>query len=192
VNRTEQPAEGELPDGYPLDLEKTWKTRSGVQLIVRPVLPTDADRLGREIHEADAATLYMRFFTPTVHLDEARLRYLTTVDYRSRLAIVVFVDDAGREGEGVAIARYEGSPGSSQAEIAVTVKEKWREGGLGRMLVATLEAAAVRSGIITFEAMYLGSNEGAAALMRATGFEVAHVESGIVTVGKQLGNSDLA
>lgn len=159
---------------------------------IRPVLPTDAERLGREIHDADAQTLYMRFFTPTVHLDEARLRYLTELDYVSRLAVVVFVDEAGEEGEGVAIARYEGRPDSDRAEIAVTVKEKWRHAGLGKMLVELLEAAAVERGIVAFEAMYLGSNEGAAGLMRVAGFEVVGVDSGVVSVGKVLRTSDSA
>jgi RimJ/RimL family protein N-acetyltransferase len=165
---------------------------SGVRLRIRPVLPTDAGRLGEEIHNADAQTLYMRFFTPKVRLDEARLRYLTELDYVNRLALVVFVDEAGKEGEGVAIARYEGRTDSDRAEIAVTVKETWRQAGLGKMLVELLEAAALDRGIKTFEAMYLGSNEGAAGLMRATGFEVDGVESGIVTVSKILSPDDTA
>jgi len=180
------------PEGYPHELERRVEAESGVTLRIRPVLPTDAERLGEEIHNADAQTLYMRFFTPTVHLDAARLRYLTEVDYVHRLALVVFVDDDGTEGEGVAIARYEGKPDSGVAEIAVTVKENWRQAGLGKMLVRLLESAAVDRGITAFEAMYLGGNEGAAGLMQSAGFEVDQVEAGVVTVSKTLGPVDAA
>jgi len=185
VSETTQGARAH-PSGYPAELEQTVLLESGVKLRIRPILPSDVTRLAEEIRRADAATLYMRFFTPTVQLDDERLRYLTEVDYVSRLAIVMFVDDGGLEGEGVAIARYEGTPGSSRAEIAVTVKKKWRKEGLGKLLVAVLESAAMERGIDTFEAMYLGNNEGASGLMHAAGFRVEQVESGVVTVSKPL------
>lgn len=175
-----------LPEAYPPDLEHSFELDDGTVLRLRPILPSDAQHLGEEIERADAETLYMRFFTPKVHIDDARLRYLTEVDYVHRLAVVVFVDESGEEGEGVAIARYEGKPGSDRAEVAVTVKPEWRHAGLGKRLVGVLEQAALQRGIGTFEAMYLGNNEGAAGLMRATGFSVERVDSGIVTVTKPL------
>jgi acetyltransferase len=179
-----------LPEDYPSDLEQILELDDGTVLRMRPVLPSDAQHLGEETERADAETLYMRFFTPKVHFDEARLRYLTELDYHHRLAVVVFVDDSGEEGEGVAIARYEGKPGSDRAEVAVTVKPRWRNAGLGKRLVRILEAAALQRGITTFEAMYLGNNEGAAGLMQATGFSIERVDSGVVTVTKLLQNAD--
>ena len=128
----------------------------------------------------------MRFFTPHLRLDEERIRYLTTVDYVHRLALVVFVDQAGTEGEGVAIARYEGHQGSEVAEVAVTVKRGWRQLGLGRLLVDMLEDAARERGIAAFDAMYLAGNDGAAGLMKATDFSIDQVDAGVVTVHKDL------
>ena len=174
------------PPNYPYEYERPLQLADGTMLHMRPVVPQDAERLGDEIAHADSKTLYMRFFTPKVHIDAERLRYLTELDYVHRFAVAVFAGEAGTERVGVAIARYEGEPGSDRAEVAVTVKPEWRHAGLGTQLVGVLEEAATERGITTFEAMYLGSNEGAAGLMEATGFHVESVDSGIITVSKPL------
>ncbi|MGI9610914.1 MAG: GNAT family N-acetyltransferase [Acidimicrobiia bacterium] len=178
------PDDTSLPDGYPAELERHLTDNTGRRFLVRPVVPGDAEQLAEEIKQADAETLYLRFFTPNFKADGQRIRYLTNVDYVYRLAVAV-IDES--DGNGVAIARYEGRPGSKAAEIAVTVKPAWRSVGLGSELVILLEEAAVARGIERFEAIYLAGNRGAAGLMKATGFHVEDVDAGVVTVAKDLG-----
>ena len=53
---------GRPPADYPHDLVSRIKLDEGGVLLVRPILPSDAERLADEIAHADAKTLYMRFF----------------------------------------------------------------------------------------------------------------------------------
>jgi GNAT superfamily N-acetyltransferase len=173
----------EKPPDYPNQFERTVRLRDGRKVFIRPVVPSDADHLGREVEEADEETLYLRFFTPVVHLTREQIRHLTVVDYHKRMALAAFA----RDGEGVAIARYEGATGSAEAEVAVTVKPGWRKLGLAKTLFAMLEEAALANGITTFTADYLPENDGAAALMAATWFSGPEIVDGVATVRKRLG-----
>ena len=72
----------ELPPGYPVEYERRLTLRDGIEALVRPVVPADASLLAWEIAHADTETLYLRFFTPSLRIDDSRLRLLTELDYR--------------------------------------------------------------------------------------------------------------
>lgn len=172
----------ELPPGYPVEYERRLVLRDGSEALVRPVVPADAPQLAWEIAHADTETLYLRFFTPALRIDDSRLRLLTELDYRYRFAVAAFAPD----GEGLGIARYEGDPDSPSAEVAVTVKPDWRQKGLASALFAILDEAAAAAGISRLEAIHLTENEAAAALLASCGYGNAVVESGMITVSKDL------
>ena len=174
-----QPRAG-LPHGYPYDYERQVSLRDGRIVHIRPVVPGDAVLLAREVREADAETLYNRFFNPTVKLDTQRLRYLTEIDYEKRFALAAFAD-----GEGVAIARFEPAADGA-AEVAVVVKPEWRSLGLATEMFTLLEEAALERGIVEFEALYLPSNHAIERVLEKRGFGNATVESGVARVTKKL------
>ena len=170
----------EAPAGYPFEYERRIKLRDGSTARVRPIVPDDAEQLAEEIAAADEETLYLRFFTPVVHLDEAKLQRLTRLDYQDRFAVAAFTED----GDGIAIARYDGN--KSEAEVAVTVKPDYRRVGLATKLFRILEEAARANGIERLYANYLAKNEPAEALMAASGYGRPTYDSGIATVIKEL------
>lgn len=175
-----QPHAG-LPAGYPFEYERSVTLEDGRLVHFRPVVPGDVVLLAKEVAEADADTLYHRFFNPAIRLDKKRLRFLTEVDYERRFALVAFV-----EGEPIAIARFEPS-GERQAEVAVVVKPGWRSLGLGTILLELLEEAAIERGITTFEAVFLPDNHAIEQVLRKRGFGRATVEAGVARVVKDLG-----
>jgi RimJ/RimL family protein N-acetyltransferase len=154
-----------LPSGYPHELERRLRLRDGRAVLVRPILPSDAPELAAAFAHADPDTLYSRFLTPSPRVTERLLRYLTTVDYIRRLAIVAADAETGT---GVAVARYE-SQGAGVAEIAVAVDPHWRRVGLATVLVELLARAALDRGIHTFTATYLAENHQIASLVREAG-----------------------
>ena len=174
-----QPRAG-LPHGYPFDYERQVALHDGRIVHIRPVVPGDAVLLAREVREADADTLYHRFFNPAVRLDSKRLRYLTELDYEKRFALAAFAD-----GEGVAIARFEPAAGGV-AEVAVVVKPEWRRLGLATEMFALLEEAALERGIVAFEALYLPDNHAIERVLEKRGFGGATVDSGVARVTKKL------
>ena len=75
----------------------------------------------------------------------AMLMWLTNVDHDRREALV-----AVHGNEIVAVARYDGQPGSADAEIAVTVEDAWQHQGIGHRLARRLAACALDHGFERF------------------------------------------
>ncbi len=174
-----QPRAG-LPSGYPYDYERQVSLRDGRIVHIRPIVPGDVVLLAREVKEADADTLYHRFFNSAIKLDQRRLRYLTEIDYEKRFALAAFVD-----GEGVGIARFEPA-GTGVAEVAVVVKPEWRRLGLATEMFALLEEAALERGVVEFEALYLADNHAIERVLEKRGFSGVTIDSGVARVTKKL------
>ncbi len=99
---------------------------NGAILTVRPIGPTDVDRLERMFYRLSPTTVYRRFFSPIQEPSRRMLTWFTNVDHDRREALV-----AVHGNEIVAVARYDGQPGSADAEIAVTVEDAWQHQGIG-------------------------------------------------------------
>jgi acetyltransferase len=152
----------------------------GRSVFIRPVVPGDAAELGFEIKQADPETLYSRFFRSSVRVDDELLTYLTVLDYDRRFALAAFAET------GVAIARYEGTPGSDVAEMAVAVKPQWRRIGLATILLSRLQDAARANGIRTLRADFLAENAAARGLINRAGFDAPVYELGVGSVENDL------
>ena len=108
-------------------------------LTVRPIGPTDVDRLERMFYRLSPTTVYRRFFSPIQEPPQRMLMWFTNVDHDRREALV-----AVHGNEIIAVARYDGRPGSAEAEIAVTVEDAWQHQGIGRRLARRLAASRAR------------------------------------------------
>ena len=156
--------EAEIPPEYPIEFVLDLRLGDGRMVHLRPILPRDRRALARAIALADPATLRARFLGWKPVIDDKMLHHLVEVDYRRRLALVA-IDQAGN---GVAIARYEGTVKSDTAEFAMVVMPDWRGVGLGSALFILLAQAAVRRGIRRFYASYLVDNEQVVRLLEAS------------------------
>ncbi len=168
------------PPGYPRRYEERVRLADGRSVFIRPVVPGDAIELAFELEHADPETLHNRFFRSSIRVDEELLTYLTVLDYDRRFALAAFAES------GVAIARYEGTPGSDIAEMAVAVKPEWRRIGLASLLLDRLQDAALDNGIRTLRADFLADNEAARGLIARAGFEPPVYELGVASVESDL------
>ncbi|GAA3394965.1 GNAT family N-acetyltransferase [Cryptosporangium minutisporangium] len=142
------------PPGYPAEYERHADLADGRSVRIRPIVPKDAIALGEAIRTADADTLYRRFLGAAPHLSEKLLQHLTTVDYRTRFALIALDADEGR---GVGICRYEPvEPGV--AEFAVAVDRGWRRVGLATALTEYLVRAAAERGVHRVQSVSLADN----------------------------------
>src|SRR3954449_5693382 len=112
-------------------------TFDDVTLAVRPIAITDVERLGRLFDRLSPESIHYRFFSPIRRPPRAALLRLADVDHERRDALVALDGD-----EIVAVARYDAQPGSSEAEIALTVEDAWQHKGVGLRLAARLAKAA--------------------------------------------------
>ena len=151
-------------------------TRDGAELLLRPVLPGDAERF-KSNGSFSRETLYRRYQggTPT----EGRLAYLFEVDYVDHFVWIVV---GGADGPVVADARFirdDDDPAS--AEVALTVADAYQGRGIGTLLLGALAVAARVDGIRRFHARVLSDNPPARALGDMVNAHWEHEEPGVVT-----------
>ncbi len=157
---------GALPEGYLTSLEVDVLLADGRTAKVRPVLPSDREAIRALYEGLSERASYLRFFSIRRHVKEEELERWCTVDYRDRLALVALADD-----QVIAMACYDRTPGSDEAEVAFTVREDQQGRGVGTVLLEHLASAARVAGLRCFVADTLAENRQMLDVFRQAGFE---------------------
>lgn len=180
-----------VPDLVP----DTLVTRDGTPLTVRPIAPDDADALVGLHARLSRDTIYRRYFGVRPALAPSVVERFTRVPEEWRFALV-----AVREPDDlVAVARYEGNPGQTSAELAVVVDDALQHQGVGKALLLRLVDVAVVRGLDAIVAEVLVENRAMLRLLHRLGIplrsEDADEETRVVTLdlrGLQLDEPRLA
>ncbi len=159
----------------PEDLEAVlaaWETdvllADGSTAHLRPIRPTDRDRLEAFHGRQSPESIYFRYFRFRPELSDTELDHFTTVDYFDRMAFVVVRGD-----DLIAVARYEPWPDRNEAEVAFFVDDAERGRGLATILLEFLAAAGRRRQLDGFTATVLPENYGMLRVFRKAGFDVS-------------------
>jgi GNAT superfamily N-acetyltransferase len=130
---------------------------------MRPIAPGDKALLQAGVGRLSPETAYRRFLTGKPRLTSAELRYLTEVDGRDHIALVVLDGDD----ELVAVGRLVRDPERPDtAELAILVAECHQREGIGLTLAGEL-VRSMRVARVT--GTMLASNRAALALIRRLG-----------------------
>jgi acetyltransferase len=157
---------------YPAELIDVVHIAGG-RVVIRPVLPQDAELTGAFFRALSAPARYDRFLSPMRELPEGLLRRFSEIDYSDHLALVAEVFIAGRE-RVIAEARYVRELRSGDAaQFAIAVDEAWQGRGLARLLLAKLACRAAVAGISRLQGETLASNARMLRLARRAGFGIA-------------------
>lgn len=159
-------------DKYPRELEE-YREFGGVRMQVRPLTAMDERLLQEFFYSHSPETVYNRYFAPKLQLAHREAAKLVCVDYRSRMALAVFLKEGNAE-RIVAVARYALNPRSNLAETAVVVHEEFRRMGIARYLLAQLERHARAQGIEGFVSEILPGNEAMLGYHRNLGHSMVH------------------
>ncbi len=161
----------------------------GTRLRLRLLRPDDRQQLADGFARLSPESRYRRFFTAKDKLTDAELRYLTEVDGDNHFALALGeIDQDGREGDGVGIARFVRLPGEPEvAEPALAVADAMQGHGLGRLLMLRLIAAATERGIRCFRSEFLSTNTAVRNLLSDVSDEVSFSTDGsVATANMQL------
>jgi len=154
-----------------------FEARDGTDLMLRPVLPGDTQRVAHGHVMFSPETLYRRFLsvrTPTATV----LTYLFEVDYVDHF---VWVVTDGEDGPVIADGRFvRDQDHPTSAEIAFTVADEYQGRGIGSMLFTALAVAARVDGITRFHARVLADNLPARALLDRLNAPWIREEPGVV------------
>jgi RimJ/RimL family protein N-acetyltransferase len=135
--------------------------RDGSRVEIRPLEPSDRERLVRLFYRLSPESVYRRFLSPLHDPSEAGLDRLLDVDHQDREAVAALSGD-----EVVGVARYFRNPDRASADIAVLVEDYWQGRGLSLVLVERLRELAERRGISAFTATILSENRAAIRMVR--------------------------
>ena len=139
--------------------------RDGSTARIRTIDPDDAPSVIAFHEQLSAESIRRRFFNLHPHLSEREVDRLTHLTGGDDLALV-----ATRGDDIVAIAQYDRSPESEEAEVGFVVAEGYHGRGLSTLLLERLAVEARHRGIRRFVAHTLWENQTMRGVLRDAGF----------------------
>jgi RimJ/RimL family protein N-acetyltransferase len=138
--------------------------KDGTRVLVRPIEPSDKDRLRVALGRLSQDAIRRRFLAAKSRFSSGELSYLTEIDGHNHLALVaVLADDPESI---VAVARCVRLPDAPEtAEFAIVVGDPFQRRGLGTLMARALADAARDVGIRRFAATMLSNNVAVRRLM---------------------------
>jgi acyl-CoA synthetase (NDP forming)/RimJ/RimL family protein N-acetyltransferase len=168
---------GVRPDAYPVWWEADVVLRDGGVAHVRPIMPTDADRIRRFHAGQSAESIYLRFFAPLKTLSDKDVARFTQVDNDWRVALVATVHEAI-----IGIARFDRLD-ETTAEVAFHISDAHQGRGVGSVLLEHLAAIGQERGVTKFVADVLPQNRKMIQVFTEAGYEVNyHFDDGVIAV----------
>ena len=164
------------PFDYPRDWEADLVLSDGGTVHLRPVVPTDADRLVGLHGRLSERSRYFRYFGAYPRIPQKDLDRFSIVDHHDRVAFAAFLGD-----DIIAVGRYERLDDGPSAEVAFLVDDAHQGRGLGSILLEHLAAAASESGLRRFVAEVLAENAAMVRVFRDAGYQVSReIEEGVL------------
>jgi len=127
---------------YPVKYIKPWQFKDGPEVLIRPIQPEDEPLMVAFHKTLSERSVYYRYFTP-LKLDERvkheRLTRMCFIDYDREIALVAERKDASTgQREVWGVGRLSKIIGTTEAEFAIIVSDKYQKQGLGTELLERL------------------------------------------------------
>lgn len=160
---------------YPTHLERTVQLPDGIDLIIRPIRPEDAEIEQAFVRGLSSESKYFRFASTLQELSPAMLARFTQIDYDREMALIAVLAEDHSETE-IGVARYIINPDGESCEFALVVADAWQHKGIGHRLMDALMDIARDKGLKAMEGDVLASNRNMLNLVTNLGFEIGEGE----------------
>jgi acyl-CoA synthetase (NDP forming)/RimJ/RimL family protein N-acetyltransferase len=165
------------PPGYPREWEADILLADGGVAHLRPIRPSDADRLVAFYERVSPESKYLRFFAAYPRLSDRDVRRFTEVDYVDRVAFIVTLGE-----DMIAVGRYDRIEGD-HAEVSFLTEDAHQGRGIAQLLLEHLAQAARERGITRFVAEVLPENRRMAKVFADAGYRVSKgMEDGVLAL----------
>lgn len=156
---------------YPVDLETFRTTRSGLNILLRPVKIGDEPLMKDFFYALSSVSMYRRFMSTRMDMPHKRLQEFGVIDYSNSMMILAIVEGDRKETI-AAIGQYEINEKMHTAEVALVVKDEYQNMGVGHDLLIYLTRLARRRGLLGFTAEVLVENKQMLNLFKNMGFDI--------------------
>jgi RimJ/RimL family protein N-acetyltransferase len=156
---------------YPVALETFRTTQSGQHILLRPVKIGDEPLMKDFFYGLSNDSMYRRFMSARMDMPHERLQEFGVVDYSISMMILAIVEGDSKETI-AAIGQYEINKQMHTAEVALVVKDKYQNMGVGHDLLSYLTRLAKRRGLLGFTAEVLVENKPMLNLFKKMGFDI--------------------
>ena len=156
------------------DCEGTWTLDDGETLMLRHIVPADADREQAFVRGLSPESRYLRFHGTINELSKKDLKGFTEPDSRNAVAMVVL--RSGERGEEeIGVARYVIDPDGANCEFAIVVADTWQKRGIGTRLMNALIRHIQVSGVKQISGYVIKRNSAMRKFIKQMGFEETDV-----------------
>ena len=164
---------------YPEDLETYRTTKTGLEILLRPIKISDEPLLKDFVYSLSDQSIYRRFISRRTDMPHEFLQKFVIIDYTKEMAIVAVIKHEEKE-EIVGVGRYFIDKNTHTAEAAFVVRDDYQNRGIGVELVRYLTYLAKRQGLLGFTAEVLVENKPMLHVFQNMGFDMEkRIDSGV-------------
>lgn len=154
---------------YPEELETYKTTRTGLNLLLRPVKMNDEHFLKDFFYSLSNDSLYKRFISTRTDMHHERLQPFVVINYTREMVILAAIRREEQEVI-VGMAQYVIDETTHTADVAFVVRDDHQDRGIGAALLSYVTYLAKKSGLLGFTAAVLVENQQMLVLFEKMGF----------------------
>jgi acyl-CoA hydrolase/RimJ/RimL family protein N-acetyltransferase len=156
---------------YPEELEAHRVTKSGVEVLIRPIRISDEPLLKDFLYGLSDRSLYLRFVSARKDMSHQRLQEMVAIDYTQQMALLAVTPNNTKR-DIIGVAQYFLNPAEPNAEVTLVIRDDYQNRGVGTELLSYLTYLAKNSGLVGFTAEVLIENTPMLRLLKKMGFDI--------------------
>jgi len=165
---------------YPEHLETERTTKSGENILLRPVKLRDEPLLKKFFYSLSDNSIYNRFISARKYIPHEDLQSFVVINYTREMIVVATTGKKGKEVV-IGLGQYAIDEQLHTADVAFVVKDEYQGQGIGTKLLRYLTYLAKTQGILGFTADVLVTNKAMLHMFFSMDFEIDRdVTEGVV------------
>ncbi|MBD3349485.1 MAG: GNAT family N-acetyltransferase [Candidatus Eisenbacteria bacterium] len=158
---------------YPEEFEVARTTRTGLDILLRPVKISDESLLKDFFYSLSDESIRKRFMSSRTDMPHERLQDFVVIDYtREMVILAVRREDHVENEEILGVGQYGIDEQSHTAEVALVVRDDHQDKGVGTELLRYVTQLAQRQGLLGFTAEVLYENVAMLHLFEKMGYDI--------------------